>query len=113
MTLVCGVCAYMHACAFLCVCVCVCVLVCVHAVCVCMNIHVHMCMCMVLATSYIRDSDEFHIILLKVSVIACESRCRLVVPLPRTTRADSVKGFKFLWTMDLTHVCMYTYIYAY
>ena len=55
----------------------------------------------VLVTNCLHDSDEFHIILLKVSVIACKIGCRLAVPLPRTTCTDSTKGFKFLWMTDM------------
>ena len=57
---------------------------------------------MVLVTSYLRDSDKFRIILLKVSVIACESGCRSATLLLRTTCVDSANGFKFR-----THVRMY------
>ena len=38
----------------------------------------------VLVTSNLRNSDELRIILLKVSVIACESGCRSAAPHPRT-----------------------------
>ena len=34
----------------------------------------------VLVTSYLRDSNEFRSILLKLSMIACKSKCRLAVP---------------------------------
>ena len=50
-----------------------------------------------------RNSDKFRIILLKVAVITCESRCRSAAPILRTTCTDSAKDFKFPLTMDLTH----------
>ena len=75
----------------------VCYLCSVHLLCVCVY-------CTALVTSYLHYSAEFHSILLKVSVIACESGCRSAVPLPCTTRTDSAKGFILSWTTDFTHV---------
>ena len=48
-------------------------------------------------TSYLRDSDEFCINLLKVSLDVREDCCKLSVRFHPTTGAGSAKGLKFPW----------------
>ena len=51
-------------------------------------------------TSYLRDSDEFCINLLKVSLDVCKGCCKPSVRFPRTTGVGSAEGLKFPWTTD-------------
>ena len=55
---------------------------------------------MVPVTSYLRDSDEFCINPLKVSLDVREGCCKSSVRFPRTTGAGSAEGLKFPWTTD-------------
>ena len=51
-------------------------------------------------TSYLRDSDEFCINPLKVSLDVREGCCKSSVRFPRTTGAGTAEGLKFPWTTD-------------
>ena len=58
----------------------------------------HETACTIFVTCYLRDSNEFRIILLKVSMNASESWCRSAGPLPCTTCVGSAKDPKCVWT---------------
>ena len=74
----------------------------------CTLIHLHDTACVwmnkilhtVPVTSYLRDSDEFCINPLKVSLDGREGCCKSSVRFPRTTGAGSAEGLKFPWTTD-------------
>ena len=58
----------------------------------------------VLVTTYLRNSNKFHIILLKVSVIACESGCRSAAPLLHTTFSRTSVTFPVIRLTEAKHV---------
>ena len=87
-----------------------------------MHASTHTCLRTVPVTSYLRDSDEFCINPLKVSLDVREGCCKSSVRFPRTTGAGSAEGLKFPWTTDkdgiedmhrlrpLSRYCIYVYI---
>ena len=66
-----------------------------------MNVCSYNLMCVTVpVTSYLRDSEEFCINPLKVSLDVREGCCKSSVRFPRTTGAGYAEGLKFPWTTD-------------